>query len=76
MPRTAPIVPDVTLRGPATRRLRGKKCKWNSNEFEDQKWDPYDDVCVVKAFQRTKNAVKKVRAPARIYRRFLLDYLV
>eukprot|EP00904_Undaria_pinnatifida_P008489 jgi/Undpi1/4770/HiC_scaffold_18.g08123.m1 len=30
-----------------------------SNEFEDQKWDPYNDICTVKAFQRTKNKVKK-----------------
>ncbi|CAM9747545.1 unnamed protein product [Pylaiella littoralis] len=30
-----------------------------SNEFEDQKWDPYSDVCAVKTFQRTNNAVKK-----------------
>lgn len=30
-----------------------------SNEFEDQKWDPYNDTCSVKTFQRTNNAVKK-----------------
>lgn len=30
-----------------------------SNEFEDQKWDPYNDICAVKTFQRTNNAVKK-----------------
>lgn len=33
----------------------------DSNEFEDQKWDPYSDICAIKAFQRTNNAVKKVR---------------
>ena len=36
-------------------------CVFNSTAFEDQKWDPYNDICAVKAFQRTKNAVKKVR---------------
>ncbi len=30
-----------------------------STEFEDQKWDPYSDICAVKTFKRTKNAVKK-----------------
>ena len=47
----------------------------NSNEFEDQKWDPYNDICSVKAFQRTKNAVKKVRqlesSPVHIYQTML-----
>lgn len=31
----------------------------DSSEFEDQKWDPYNDICAVKTFQRTNNAVKK-----------------
>lgn len=30
-----------------------------SSEFEDQRWDPYNDICAVKTFQRTNNAVKK-----------------
>eukprot|EP00903_Cladosiphon_okamuranus_P014134 g13135.t1 len=30
-----------------------------SSEFEDQKWDPYNDICAIKSFQRTNNAVKK-----------------
>lgn len=30
-----------------------------STEFEDQRWDPYDDICPVKTFQRTNRAVKK-----------------
>lgn len=32
-----------------------------SNEFEDQNWDPYNDICAVKSFTRTTNAIKKVR---------------
>ena len=46
----------------------------NSNEFEDQKWDPYNDVCAVKSFQRTKNAVKKVRQ-LKLSRINILGYL-
>eukprot|EP00752_Nemacystus_decipiens_P003494 g3227.t1 len=30
-----------------------------SSEFEDQRWDPYNDICAVKTFQRTNNPVKK-----------------
>ncbi|CAN0224179.1 unnamed protein product [Ectocarpus sp. 6 AP-2014] len=30
-----------------------------STEFEDQRWDPYDDICAIKTFQRTNRAVKK-----------------
>lgn len=32
---------------------------FGSSEFEDQRWDPYNDICAVKTFQRTNNAVKK-----------------
>lgn len=32
----------------------------DSDEFEDQAWDPYSDVVAMKAFQRTERAVKKV----------------
>ncbi|CAM9913168.1 unnamed protein product [Ectocarpus fasciculatus] len=30
-----------------------------STEFEDQRWDPYNDICAIKTFQRTNRAVKK-----------------
>ncbi|CAM9282114.1 unnamed protein product, partial [Hapterophycus canaliculatus] len=30
-----------------------------SNEFEHQRWDPYNDICAVKTFRRTKNPVKR-----------------
>lgn len=31
-----------------------------SKEFEDQSWNPYDDICAIKTFDRTSNPVKKV----------------
>lgn len=33
-----------------------------SSEFEDQKWDQYNDLCAIKTFHRTENAVGKVFA--------------
>lgn len=32
----------------------------SSHEFEDQDWDEYDDICTLKIFNRTDNAVGKV----------------
>ena len=33
----------------------------DSKQFEDQTWDEYNDVCSVKTFNRTDNAVSKVK---------------
>ncbi|CAM9726790.1 unnamed protein product, partial [Choristocarpus tenellus] len=30
-----------------------------SNEYENQRWDPLNDTCAIKTFQRTENAVLK-----------------
>ncbi|CAN0123298.1 unnamed protein product, partial [Ectocarpus sp. 13 AM-2016] len=32
-----------------------------SHEFEDQDWDEYDDICTLKIFNRTDNAVGKIQ---------------
>lgn len=32
----------------------------SSDEFEHQDWDEYDDICTLKIFNRTDNAVGKV----------------
>lgn len=32
----------------------------HSKEFEDQNWNPYNDICAIKAFRRTNNPVRKV----------------
>lgn len=31
-----------------------------SKEFEDQSWNPYNDICAIKKFDRTGNPVRKV----------------
>lgn len=33
----------------------------DSHEFEDQKWDPSNDILAIKTFDRTDNPVGKVR---------------
>lgn len=43
----------------------------SSHEFEDQDWDEYNDICTLKIFNRTENAVAKVfpnPSPQRISR--------
>ena len=32
----------------------------NSKEFEDQAWDEYNDICAIKTFNRTNNAIGEV----------------
>lgn len=50
------VVQTITIA--AATATSGNVCV-DSSEFEDQRWDPYNDICAVKTFQRTNNAVKK-----------------